>query len=287
MVYIWRVSTDRGTLLVRESDLGAHDAPAPRDLPAPSGVIRWGGPLLMPLSSAMRVCTTERVIGLTYDDGPHPEGTVEILDALDERDVRATFFLLAEAAERYPDLVQRILRGGHEIGLHGVDHARLTAGSAAAAARAVATGKRRLERVTGSRVRMYRPTYGAQGLLQFLTSRALGMDVVYWSAWAEDWFEDEAVRVAARAVAARHPGAILLLHDSTEDTDPDVVEPTFSRGEVTRRVLDGLFEDGYRVVPAGALLAEHRPVRAVTTQRPWVTARRRASALSRRSTPPT
>jgi peptidoglycan/xylan/chitin deacetylase (PgdA/CDA1 family) len=260
------------TLLVRERDLGDHGAPGPRHLPPPDRLLRWGRPVLAPLSSAMRVATDDRIIALTYDDGPHPEHTPQILGELDGRGVRATFFVLAEKAERHPELIRRMLDDGHEIGLHGIDHARLTDLPARTAARAVRTGRRRLEAVTGRPVRLYRPTYGAQGMAQFLTARALGMDVVYWTAWARDWLEDTAEAVAGRAVRARHPGAIVLLHDVTEDTMDGGgagAPPTFSRGAVTAAVLAGLLDDGYEILPAGELMARYPIVRAVTMQRPW------------------
>ncbi len=265
-----------GAVLVRESELGAHDDPGPRSLPAPSGVLRWARPALLPLSSAMRVLTDEREMALSYDDGPHPEHTREVMAALAARDVRATFFVLAKAAERHPDVVRELLDAGHEIGLHGIDHTRLTELSWRRAADAVRRGKQRLEAVTGQPVRLYRPTYGAQGLAQFVTARLLGMDVVYWTAWATDWIDAGADEVAGRALSARHPGGILLLHDATEDTaEEDLPRPAFSRGAVTAAILDGLADDGYRVMPAGDLLARYPVVRAVTTQRPWVNARRR------------
>jgi peptidoglycan/xylan/chitin deacetylase (PgdA/CDA1 family) len=240
----------------------------------------------------MRVVTQDHVVGLSYDDGPHPVHTAEILGELAARDVRATFFVLAEAAERSPALVRQMLAAGHEIGLHGIDHARLTEVSGRSAARAVSTGKRRLEAVTGRPVTMYRPTYGAQGLTQFLTARRLGMEVVFWTAWAEDWRDDTVDAVAGRAVTARHPGAILLLHDTTEDspvddaTGEELPPPRFSRGAVTAAVLDGLAAEGYRALPVAELLRRYPVVRAVTTQRPWVSLRRRFAAVRRHATPP-
>ncbi len=233
----------------------------------------------------MRVHTDDRVLALTYDDGPHPEHTAHILAELAARGVRATFFVLTDRAEESPAMVREMLEAGHEIALHGIDHTRLTEVSWLRAVRCIRRGKRRLERVTGRPVTMYRPTYGAQGLAQFLTARLLGMDVVYWTAWAQDWFDDSAEAVAERAVRARHPGAVLLLHDTTDDTD-ERARPTFSRGEVTARVLDALTADGYRVVPAGELMSGYPVVRAVTTQRPWVSLRRGVAYLLHRATPP-
>jgi peptidoglycan/xylan/chitin deacetylase (PgdA/CDA1 family) len=285
-------------LLVRERDLGQHDDPGPRDLPAPDRLLRWARPVLLPLSSVMRVQTDRRVLALTYDDGPHPERTAGVLAELARRGVRATFFVLTDRAEEQPQMIREMLAAGHEIGLHGIDHTRLTEVFWPAAVRRIWVGKRRLERISGSPVTMYRPTYGAQGLAQFLAARLLGMDVVYWTAWARDWTDDEASAVAERAIGARHPGAVLLLHDTTEDTPVDIHvgdpvdaprRPTFSRAEVIGRILSALEQDSYQVVPVGELLRTGRVVRAVTTQRPWVTLtvslRRRAGRLLRHATP--
>jgi peptidoglycan-N-acetylglucosamine deacetylase len=291
------VTRPADTLLVRERDLGDHADPGPRDLSHALPLPTWAQPVLLALSSVMRVRTDERLLALTYDDGPRPEHTGPILGELAARDVRATFFVLTDRAEESPAMIRQMLDAGHEVALHGIDHTRLTEVSWLRAARRVREGKRRLERVTGAPVTMYRPTYGAQGLAQFLTARLLGMQVVYWTAWAQDWFDDTAEAVAARAVRARHPGAVLLLHDTTDDTPVDSAgdapgaapsrgRPTFSRGEVTARVLDALLADGYRVVPVGELISRHPVVRAVTTQRPWVSLRRRLARVRHGATPP-
>lgn len=272
-------------VLVRERDLGDHAAAGPRPLPDPDRLLSTGRPVLLPLSSAMRVRTDERVIAVTYDDGPHPQHTPRILAELAARGVRATFFVLTDRAERAPALVRRMLEAGHEVALHGIDHTRLTEVFWPRAVWRIWRGKRRLERVTGQPVTMYRPTYGAQGLTQFLTARVLGMDVVYWTAWATDWVDDGAPAVARRALTACHPGAILLLHDTTDDTQDAGPLPTFDRGEVTAQILDGLAADSYRMLPAGELLGTYPVVRAVTTQRPWAAVRRRLGRVLHRAAP--
>lgn len=261
----------RRALLVRERHLGDLLAPPPRVVPPPDLVLRWGRWALLPLASAVRVVTDDRVVSLTYDDGPHPVHTPGVLDELAARGVRATFFVLAENAERYPELIHRMLADGHEIGLHGLDHARLTSVPGLEAGRRIREAKRRLEAVTGRPVRLYRPTYGAQGMMQYLSTRLLGMDVVVWSAWALDWEEGTADEVGGRVVRALHPGAIVLLHDATDDTrEEDVTRPTFDRAEVTRLILEGMADKGYRSLPAGELLAQYPILRSVTTRKPQV-----------------
>lgn len=270
-----RAARARRPLLVRQRDLGAYDDPGPRPPLTFGGLLRWGRPLLLPLSSVARADTTDRVVALTYDDGPEVPHTDELVAELAVRDVRATFFMLAEAAERHPELVRDMLRAGHEVGLHGVDHARLTDRPAWRAAQAIRDGKRRLEAVAQRPVTMYRPTYGAHGIAQLAAARSLGMDVVLWTAWARDWVDDTADVVARRALTSRHPGAVLLLHDATNDTEH---VPTFSRRAVLATLLDGLALDGYQVVPVGELLDRYREVRAVAVRRPRLPGLRRPQA---------
>ena len=257
-------------LLVRESQLGDNEAPEPRPLPEPDGVLRWGRPVLLPLSSAMRVATTERVIALTYDDGPNPEQTPGVLDALARHDVRATFFVLTDRAQAHPAIVRRALAEGHEIGLHGIDHTRLTRLPAREALRRVRQGRQRLEAITGAPVRWFRPTYGALGVAALAGVRALGLDTVIWSAWARDWEEAPAQVVADRVVTALHPGAIVLLHDTTDDEEARAAGPlpTCARADGARRVLAGMAAGGLVSVPVGDLLARYPAVRAVTAELP-------------------
>src|SRR6266536_442678 len=102
-------------------------------------------PLLVPVGSLTRVRGAGRHVALTFDDGPDPGHTAGVLDALAARRVRATFFMLSERAEAEPELARRVLAEGHEVGLHGADHARLTELTPAQVADRVVGGRLRLE----------------------------------------------------------------------------------------------------------------------------------------------
>jgi len=270
-VYLWRVVTAslpaaRRPLLVRRSALGGFEDPAPRPTPA---AVR-GGRALLTLSSVMLARTADPVISLTYDDGPDPVATPALLDVLAEHGARATFFVLTDRAQAHPAIVRRALAEGHEIGLHGIDHTRLTRLPAREALRRVRQGRQRLEAITGAPVRWFRPTYGALGVAALAGVRALGLDTVIWSAWARDWEEAPAQVVADRVVTALHPGAIVLLHDTTDDEEARAAGPlpTFARADVARRVLAGMAAGGLVSVPVGDLLARYPAVRAVTAELP-------------------
>jgi peptidoglycan/xylan/chitin deacetylase (PgdA/CDA1 family) len=260
----------RRPLLLRQADLGGFDDPGPRPLPAPGALLRWGRPALLPVSSIMRVSTAEPVLSLTYDDGPHPEHTPALLDVLREHGARATFFVLTGRAREHPELVHRMLAEGHEVGLHGIDHVRLTTLPGREAARRLRRAKRELEAITGRPVEWYRPTYGAVSISAFVAARAMGMRTVIWSAWGRDWEDAPAEEVAGRVVRALHPGAVVLLHDVTEDAEALAAgpAPTFDRADVLRGVLAGMRAGGYTSLPVGELLRRHPAVRSVTVQRP-------------------
>ena len=205
---------------------------------------------------------TPPTLSVTWDDGPDPVHTPGVLDELARAGARATFFVLVVAAEAHPELIRRMVAEGHEVGLHGIDHRRLSALSPAQAVRLVGEGRRRLARLVGRPVDLFRPPYGAQSPLQLLGTRAMGLQTVIWSSWASDWQEDDEPVIVSRALSSAHPGAILLLHDATgtADTHPEGIAPEFDRRAVARDVLAGLAERGLRSVPVGELLAAHRHV---------------------------
>lgn len=239
-----------------------------RPRPAPDRLLRWARPLLLPVSTAACVDTTDPVVALTYDDGPDPEHTPGVLDALAGRGTRATFFVLADRAEAHPELLRRIAAEGHDVGLHGEDHRRLSELPAREALHRIRRGRRRLEVVLGAPVALYRPAYGAQRLAQAAGTRALGLEIVLWTGWARDWEAVPAAEIALRAEDAAHPGAFLLLHDATGDLEPGPgPPPAFDRGEATRLLLAGLADRGYRVEPVSRLLARYPAVRTVWAER--------------------
>jgi peptidoglycan/xylan/chitin deacetylase (PgdA/CDA1 family) len=154
-------------------------------------------------------------IALTFDDGPHRDGTPAVLRALDRVGARATFFLVGEQVERFPDLAAEIAAAGHEIGIHGYRHVLLLRRSPRALRDDFARAADVIGDVTGQIPTLYRPPYGIFSVPALRLVRRLGWSPFLWSRWGRDW-ERAATAASIAALATRDLGGgdIVLLHDA-------------------------------------------------------------------------
>jgi peptidoglycan/xylan/chitin deacetylase (PgdA/CDA1 family) len=158
---------------------------------------------------------------LTFDDGPHPEYTPRLLDVLGELGVPATFFIIGQEAERYPDLVRRMAAEGHAVGNHSQTHpARGTIGPREAA-QEVARCTRTVAEILGRPPRLYRPPHGKVTVRDLWRLWRGGMSVVLWNVDPRDYSRRNATEVtdwfAGQTITA---GDVVLFHD----THPHAVE---------------------------------------------------------------
>jgi len=157
---------------------------------------------------------TERGAVLSFDDGPDPEGTPPVLEALSRSGASATFFVLGRHVAEQPALARRIEAEGHEVALHGMDHRRHDVLSAPDAERELAAGIEAIETATGQRPAWYRPPFGVASPTLAQVCEQLGLRLAYWSAWGQDWEESPPDRIASLVERDLTRGAIVLLHDS-------------------------------------------------------------------------
>ena len=160
-----------------------------------------------------RLRTSDRAVALTFDDGPNPEATPLILDALKARGVHATFFMLGRHAERWPELVRRVADEGHGIGNHGYYHRKLHFKSPRYVRTDLTLGTEMIERAAAVRPAFFRAPHGFRSPWVTSIATSLGQRTVGWSlgVWDSDLPGVEAI--AERAVSGARPGCILLLHD--------------------------------------------------------------------------
>jgi peptidoglycan/xylan/chitin deacetylase (PgdA/CDA1 family) len=223
---------------------------------------RHGGPVLGSITA-----TTSPSVVLTFDDGPDPDQTPQVLEALAEHRATATFFVLLTRVREQPELTRSLLAAGHEIALHGGDHRALTTFSGAEASSRLARARMELEAVTGTAVRWYRPPYGAQSPTSWRAVRRTGLVPVLWSGTLHDSAAVDAARRAAAADRAAAAGRIVLAHDGIADerdgvTDPPA--PVADRVALTREFLRLCDNRGTRVRSLhDALAAGAAPVRTL------------------------
>jgi peptidoglycan/xylan/chitin deacetylase (PgdA/CDA1 family) len=157
----------------------------------------------------------QQAIALTFDDGPHPQGTPRILDILAAHAATATFFVIGENVERHPQLARRVLDAGHAIALHGHVHRLQLRRTATALARDYARGLSAIAEATGATPAFHRPPYGIYSSAGLAIARRSGLRPLLWSAWGKDWRRwTTPERIAARAVAGIRAGDVILLHDA-------------------------------------------------------------------------
>lgn len=164
----------------------------------------------------VRARTGRRELALTFDDGPDPTWTLALLDLLEARRQRATFFVIGNRATQHPELLREMVRRGHEIGNHSWSHSFLTVFySPRFLARELERTNATIAQATGVRPIWFRPPVGLLSPRVPLGTRLAGLTLVHWSATARDGVQRTTVaRALARLQPAVAAGAILVMHDS-------------------------------------------------------------------------
>jgi peptidoglycan-N-acetylglucosamine deacetylase len=190
-----------------------------------------------------RLATRDRAVALTFDDGPNPDATPVVLDALAARRVKATFFILGRHAERWPDLVKRVADEGHSIGNHGYYHRKLHFKSPGYVRRDLQLGTAAIERAAHVRPSLFRAPHGFRSPWVTAIARSLGQRTVGWSLGVWDSDRPGVEAIAERTVSGASPGSILLLHDG------DGYDPSGDRMQTAHAVpliVDRLLAQGFR-----------------------------------------
>lgn len=206
--------------------------------------------------------TNERVVALTYDDGPNPPYTGRILDVLEKEHVHATFFLVGRAVQAYPTVALREVRDGDAIGNHSWDHRHLIVMRRTSVAASLRQTDNAIFTATGMHTRLMRPPFGARDWIVMQVAHKLGYTVVMWSVpLARDWEYPPPQTIAQRVLPHVSDGAIIVLHDGNRGQLcgpgrlPAHVCDRTSDIEATRLIVDNLKAQGYRFVTIPELIA--------------------------------
>lgn len=163
--------------------------------------------------------TKNKIMALTFDDGPDPRFTPQILQVLKEHGVKATFFLLGRQAERYPAITALIAGEGHETGIHSYDHKFLNRLPAAQVQKEIDRTYDVIYRITGKKPLLFRPPYGFRNSRVLKAAANRGLKIILWTPRANPRdFENPGIKkIVSRVLANARPGVIVLLHDHGGD----------------------------------------------------------------------
>lgn len=212
----------------------------------------YGEPSSHPTMFRMGAENPENVC-ITFDDGPDPYWTPALLDILKEHGVKATFFVLGSQAEQYPELIERIVAEGHEIGNHSFTHPNLAESSGPMVRLELNATQRLIESLTGRSTTLFRPPYNADSRPTHLNemepmhiAQSLGYLTVLENIDSRDWQTPNKEELLRRIKAAREDGNILLFHDGGGDRQATV--------DALPIIIEYLKERGDHIVSVGELL---------------------------------
>ncbi|NBD24186.1 polysaccharide deacetylase family protein [Paenibacillus glycinis] len=191
-------------------------------------------------------------LALTFDDGPDPGTTVQILDLLKQYHAKATFFVIGYRVEEYPDIVKREVAEGHEVANHTFNHVFFTRGvKSDTIRREIARTDRALVELTGKKPFLFRPPGGYYSDAMLDVAGKLGYTTVLWS-WhqdTEDWRSPGVRHIVNKVLKNARNGDIVLLHDYVSGSSMHTVN-------ALRIILPELERRGYRLVTVSELIAD-------------------------------
>ena len=195
--------------------------------------------------------TVNRSVALTFDDGPHPIYTAQVLDILRRHHTPATFFLLGRHVEQHPHLVRQIFANAHTVGNHSYGHRHLILAPQKLIRQEMVETSAAIERITGQKPRFFRPPRGLAGWKALSLASQLGMRTVLWSLSTGDWKQPGTDHIVRRVLDRVRNGTIVLLHDAKYD------DPGEDRSQTVRalpEIIRGLKSRGYRLVTLPELI---------------------------------
>ena len=181
-----------------------------------------------------------RKIAITFDDGPHPSYTAQLLDGLKERGIHATFFVTGEHAEANPEIIKRMQEEGHLIGNHTYSHIQLTEKNREIFREELIRTNEIIEEITGEEVQYVRPPYGSWDKS---FEKELNMFPVLWNVDPLDWCSKNVACITKKIVSKAEENDIILMHDYYETSVTAAL-----------RAIDELMEEGYTFVTVEEIL---------------------------------
>lgn len=188
--------------------------------------------------------TTEKIVALTFDDGPDPQYTPQVLDVLKKHHVQAAFFCIGQKAEMHPEIVQRIQAEGHLVGNHSYEHSNCFPLLPSKKMQDdLGHAQEILQQITGVPMLFFRPPFGVTNPTIAKAVRRLNYTTIGWSIRSLDTRKAAPHKMLRRITRRLSPGAVILLHDRMPDCPA-----------LLQNLLEYLHENNYKVIRVDKLL---------------------------------
>lgn len=184
-----------------------------------------------------------KVCSLSFDAAWGNEDTQQLIDILGKYNVKATFFVVGEWVDKFPESVKALHDAGHEIMNHSDDHAYFTKLSAEQIRAQLDSCNDKIEAITGVRPDLFRPPYGDYNDSVVSTVRDCGMYTIQWDVDSLDWKDPAPADITSRVLKRVQPGSIVLFHNAAKNTPAALPS-----------VIEGLIRQGYSIVPVSQLI---------------------------------
>ena len=207
---------------------------------APAILTASATPRQLPIYCVQR---DQKMVSLSFDAAWGNEDTQQLIDILGKYGVSATFFVVGEWVDKYPESVLALHEAGHEVMNHSDDHAHFTKLSQTEMQQNINACNDKIEAVTGVRPTLFRPPYGEYDDHVVLATRALGMEPIQWDVDSLDWKDLSAADITQRVTGKVQSGSIVLFHNAAKHTP-----------EALPGILDSLLQEGYTIVPISQLI---------------------------------
>lgn len=193
--------------------------------------------------------TTEKIIALSFDDGPHPEYTVQILDLLKQYNIKATFFVLGMHAESFPDIIRREVSEGHEIGNHSYSHVNMRKASKKTIKEEFDKTQEIIYSISKIRPKLFRPPYGNYNDEVIKVVSNDEASIVLWTFYqdSKDWGNPGVDVIVNTTLSKIQNGDIILFHDY-------IYKPESNTVEALKEIIPELIKEGYQFVTISELI---------------------------------
>lgn len=200
-----------------------------------------------------------KTVSLTFDAAWGNEDTGKLIEILGKYGVKATFFVVGEWVDKYPESVRQLFDAGHEIMNHSNTHPHMPQLTPAQVAEQVNACDDKIEKITGVRPFLFRPPYGDYDDRVIAALRALGHFTIQWDVDSLDWKNPEPSEISERVLKKVKPGSIVLFHNAAKNTPaalPAVIEGLMKEGYGFSKVSELIYRENYTIDHTGMQVPE-------------------------------